>query len=207
MDDNPLVGVAVEGESDRGMVETLLTHVGLRFDTTKWATKKGSRNLDVLIRKFSRATLAEPWVVFRDTDGRCPVDLQRGPLEEAQPIEEASPSRKFLLQLVHPMTESWLLADTAGFASHFQIKHHRVPRDPESLSHAKATLLGLCQESQSRLVRKDMVCHDQPGPLYVLRLHEYARERWNAAVAAQASPSLKRAVSRLQTWRESLLAH
>jgi len=71
----PRVSVAVEGESDTGMVGTLLAHVGISL-ARPCLVKRGVTNLDRLIPGLSRTSINNPWVVFRDSDGRCPVELR-----------------------------------------------------------------------------------------------------------------------------------
>ena len=63
----PRVSVAVEGESDTGMVGTLLAHVGISL-ARPCLVKRGVTNLDRLIPGLSRTSINNPWVVFRDSD-------------------------------------------------------------------------------------------------------------------------------------------
>ena len=70
------VAVAVEGESDTGMVQTLLRHVRLTL-SRPCLVKRGVANLDKTIHGLSRTKIDNPWIVFRDSDGRCPVELRR----------------------------------------------------------------------------------------------------------------------------------
>ena len=200
MTGDPYVDVAVEGDSDTGMAQVLLNNAGLAL-YRPCLVKRGSANLDKLIPGLSRTTVHKPWIVFRDSDGRCPVEL-RAALIGPRPHDGG-----FELRLACSMTEAWLLADAEGFADYFHVSAKKIPSRPDELPHAKRELLRLCQSSHSRLTRGDMVRADgRPGPLYVIHLNTFAREHWDIAKAHECSPSLRRTVMRLRSMRCQLLA-
>ena len=196
----PRVSVAVEGESDTGMVGTLLAHVGISL-ARPCLVKRGVTNLDRLIPGLSRTSINNPWVVFRDSDGRCPVEL-RTALIGSRPHDGG-----FELRLACSMTEAWLLADVENFSDHFKIPVQKIPRAPDELPHAKRELLRLCRSSRSRRIRDDMVrANGAPGALYTSRLNEFALECWDVVKARERSPSLHRTIVRLESMRDQLLA-
>ena len=195
----PRVSVAVEGESDTGMVRTLLAHVGISL-ARPCLVKRGVTNLDRLIPGLSRTSINNPWVVFRDSDGRCPVEL-RTALIGSRPHDGG-----FELRLACSMTEAWLLADVENFSDHFKIPVQKIPRAPDELPHAKRELLRLCRSSRSRRIRDDMVrANGAPGVLYTGRLNEFALEFWDVVKARERSPSLHRTIVRLESMRDQLL--
>ena len=114
MMDGPCVSVAVEGELDTGMVQSLLAHIDISL-TQPCLVKRGVANLDRLIPGLGRTTIDNPWVVFRDSDGRCPVEL-RTTLIDSRPHDGG-----FELRFACSMTEAWLLADAENFSAHFKI--------------------------------------------------------------------------------------
>ena len=196
----PRVSVAVEGESDTGMVGTLLAHVGISL-ARPCLVKRGVTNLDRLIPGLSRTSINNPWVVFRDSDGRCPVEL-RTALIGSRPHDGG-----FELRLACSMTEAWLLADVENFSDHFKIPVQKIPRAPDELPHAKRELLRLCRSSRSRRIRDEMVrANGAPGALYTSRLNEFALECWDVVKARERSPSLHRTIVRLESMRDQLLA-
>ena len=196
----PRVSVAVEGESDTGMVGTLLAHVGISL-ARPCLVKRGVTNLDRLIPGLSRTSINNPWVVFRDSDGRCPVEL-RTALIGSRPHDGG-----FELRLACSMTEAWLLADVENFSDHFKIPVQKIPRAPDELTHAKRELLRLCRSSRSRRIRDDMVrANGAPGALYTGRLNEFALECWDVVKERERSPSLHRTIVRLESMRDQLLA-
>lgn len=159
--------------------------------------KGGKANVDRDVSKYIQASRSMPWVVFRDTDDACPVELAQRLL----PPGDIS-SARFQLRLAHSMTEAWLLADRHGFASHFQVSRARVPLDPEDLPHAKREVLRLCAGSRSRGIRESMVAgENEVGPLYVSSINAFAREHWDVGAAAESSPSLRRAIERIRGMR------
>lgn len=188
-----MINVAVEGESDRGAAEAVVAASG--GTVARVVVAGGKTKLDPKIAKYCAAARQVPWVVFRDSDGQCPVELRS---QLASRI--TTPNSKFALRIAHSMTEAWLMADTAAFARFFRISAARVPSDPEALAHAKHSLLRLCEASSSRVIRRDVVSPDgQTGPLYVSRLNEFALGHWNVGTAAENSPSLARAVAAIRT--------
>lgn len=184
-----MINAAVEGESDRGAVEALIIAAG--HDVGKVIPARGKSRLDPKIPKYSDAARLTNWLVLRDSDGACPVELK----------SELSPPQnpRFVLRIAHSMVEAWFLADAGGFAEYFHVSAGKIPRAPEELRHAKTSLLSLCARSRSRMIREDLVAKDgKEGPLYVARLNEFARERWDVAAAAERSPSLARAIASLR---------
>lgn len=196
----PIVSVAVEGQSDTGMVDALLKHVGLALGRP-CLVKRGAANLDKLIPGLIRTTIHNPWIVFRDSDGECPVQLRE------QLVGSRSHGDGFELRLACTMTEAWLLGDTQGFTQYFKIPARKMPLAPDELPHAKRELLRLCQQYAPRSIRDDVVRPDgKTGPSYAVRINEFAREEWDVGRASNASPSLARSVARLAAMREELLA-
>jgi hypothetical protein len=191
------IRIAVEGASDEEMARKLMRHAGLTVSHV--LVKKGSGELDKVIPRLAKTTVNDPWVVFRDADTACPVELRR------QLIGDRPHDGAFELRFPTSMTEAWFLADAIGFAAHFRITRGRIPAVPDDLEHAKRSLLGLCQQSKSRALREDVVRPSgRPGPLYVLRMNEFAKMSWDIERASEHSPSLRRTVNRLSEMRSLL---
>lgn len=186
-----IINLVVEGQSDLGAARAIVRFAGHEVGTE--VDKRGKNNLDPDIPKYNQAARREPWVVFRDTDSKCPVTLR----EEL--LGAMTPSVGFLLRLAHSMTESWLLADRQGFSTYFRVAEASIPLDPDQLPHAKRTLLNLCERSRSRLIRSAMVRGDgEVGPLYVTTVNDFATNSWSVDRAVEHSDSLRRAVDRIR---------
>ncbi|QDZ15443.1 hypothetical protein [Humibacter ginsenosidimutans] len=185
-----MINVAVEGQSDIEVARAVVGHSG--HVVGKIVVTRGKTNLDPKIVKYAAAAVQTPWIVFRDSDGECPVGL-RSRLFPSIPRDRA-----FLLRIAHTMTEAWLLADREGFADYFGVAISHIPRDVEGVKHAKVTLLHLCASSRLRAIRREVVSDDgHIGPLYVLHLNTFASQSWNIPNAAMNSPSLARSLQRI----------
>jgi len=183
-----VLNIAVEGESDREAARAVVAAAG--HDVRKIVVAGGNTKLDPKIPKYNQAAVYGPgWVVFRDADADCPVEL-RGQLTAGMESGE-----RFQLRIAKSMTEAWLLADREGFAEYFKVRVKTVPVDPESLPHAKRTVLDIVGRYAAKSVRGDVVTSSgETGPLYVYRINEFARDHWDVTAAAERSPSLARAL-------------
>lgn len=187
-----MINVVVEGESDRAAVTSIATTAG--HLVAKVVVSGGAATLDSRIPKYHAAARQMPWVVFRDSDGQCPVTLMR-----RLTASLSVPNPNFVLRIAHSMTEAWLLADAEGFAKYFRVRRALIPSDPEGLKHAKQSLLQICTASSSRALRRDVVTSDgQTGPLYVRQINEFAAGHWDVAAASRNSPSLARAIQAIR---------
>lgn len=186
-----MINIVVEGVSDTAAAERVVKSAGHLVGRVRVAG--GKTRLDPKIPNYNLAARQEPWVVFRDSDSKCPVEL-RATLTAN--IRDWQPG--FLLRIAHSMTEAWLLADKEGFADYFHVSLDRVPTTPEALPHAKQALLNLCSGSRSRDIREELIASDGgAGMLYVDHLNEFAAGRWDIEAAAANSESLRRAIARI----------
>lgn len=189
-----MINAAVEGESDVEIAKAVIRATGHEVGSVRAA--RGKDRLDLLIPKYSRAARqgVTPWVVFRDSDARCPVELRHELLGGDSLVHG-----RFTLRVAHTMSEAWLLADTAGFASYFSVSRGKMSSDPEAFPHAKRALLDLCAKSRSRAIKEEVVgLGRRPGPLYVWHLNQFASTAWDPEVAMEMSPSLRRAVEQIR---------
>ncbi|MET4167396.1 hypothetical protein ABID74_003323 [Gordonia terrae] len=160
----------------------------------KVIVKRGKANLDPLIKNYNRAATRAPYLVLRDSDTKCPMELHKTLTRDIESL-----SALFQLRVVHPMTEAWLLADADGFAQYFGVVKSNIPSDPEALKHPKATLLSLCSSSKKKDIREEVVRNDgKAGPLYVDHVNEFALLHWNVSAASSRSDSLLRAYNRVR---------
>lgn len=187
-----MINIVVEGESDRETAKAVVRAAGR--NPSRVVVTGGTGRMDARIASYNRAAAQYPWVVFRDSDASCPVQLRARLTASISQWDS-----KFALRIAHSMSEAWLLADRERFAEYFSVPINRITSDPEALPHAKRTLLTLCAGSRSSAVRKEVTVNGgQVGPLYVLRLNEFASTVWRPDSAADSSDSLRRAIERIQ---------
>ncbi|MGO1805711.1 MAG: hypothetical protein ACTH0P_11790 [Candidatus Corynebacterium faecigallinarum] len=188
-----MINIAVEGPLDEEAAKAVVAAAG--HEIGKVYPAGGRTELDPKVPNYCRAAAygGPGWVVFRDSDGHCPVEL-RGKLLSNADVPEGS----FDLRIACTMIEAWLMADARGFSDFFQVRVGEIPQDPDSLDHAKQSLLSLVKRFGKGSIQDDVVTKDgQTGPLYTHRLNEFARDHWNVEAAMENSPGLERAVRRL----------
>jgi hypothetical protein len=181
------VTVVVEGPSDLGAAEKLLVSCGLKVGRP--IVCRGSAKLDAKLASYARAAERSPWLILRDTDGKCPVELA------ARLLPPDSRGRLLSFRLAHAEIESWLLADVEACADYFGVPLKVVPRLEDGQNGAKEALLKMCRRSRQREIRAVVRDDDLVAqPLYVPVLQRFARERWRPDTAAERSDSLRRAL-------------
>lgn len=150
-----------------------------------------------LHRYFGLANLA-PVLCIADTDGGCAVQL----LQRWLP---AKPPSGFFLRLAIPEAESWLLADREGMSIFFGVAQAKVPPRPDALIDPKREVLKIALRSKRRIFRQEMVSpsdQTKQGAGYNLHLCDFVARHWDPERSLPNSPSLARAVQRLEHLRQ-----
>lgn len=188
-----MTNLVIEGQSDTGAAKAVALAAGHAIG--KIFVVGGTGQLDQRIAKYNRAAQHSTWIVFRDSDGACPVELRNTLTRNI-----AGPrSSRFSLRIAHTMIEAWLLADREGFSNYFHVSTGKIPLDPESEIHAKRSVLRLCSQSSSTTIRKEMVTEsNEIGPLYGYHLNLFAAQHWNVHAASKVSNSLRRALNAIE---------
>lgn len=108
----------------------------------------------------------------------------------------------FSLRLAVRMVESWLLADSEAVSIALSVPRNRVPAEPDLLLNPKESLVNLARTSSRASVRSALVPRERSGahvgPDYLAFMSRFVEERWRPQAAAARSPSLARALKRLQ---------
>lgn len=110
-------------------------------------------------------------------------------------------NERLVVRLAVTEAESWLLADREGFAKTFRIPINKIPHRPDEEHDPKRLILTLAKKSKLRRIRDKVVSEhdrDKPGTGYNLHLENFARTHWDAQRAAHLSPSLAKALKRLE---------
>jgi hypothetical protein len=166
---------------------------GWQLAQTSIDTKGVTKLQPSLPRYLDLARNLHPVLCIADTDGQCAVEWLGRWLPQAHD--------SLVMRLAITEAESWVLADRQGFAQTLEVPLNKLPQCPDEESDPKRLILTLVKKSKIRLFRDEVVSSNdpsKPGTGYNLHLGAFVRSRWNARRAAQHSPSLARAVNRLE---------
>lgn len=158
----------------------------------------GVTKLKPALSRYLGLAKVHPVLCIADTDGKCALHM----IKEWLP---RNASADFLLRFAVAESESWLLADSESLAQCFQVPEGKLPANPDDEMDAKRTLLGLARRSKRKMIRDEVVSHtdpNKPGAGYNVHLGEYVTAHWRPLVAATRSPSLARAIRRLESLRQ-----
>ncbi len=94
--------------------------------------------------------------------------------------------------------EAWLLGDKARFATWSGVRRSLIPSDVEAVLHPKEKLVEIVRQSRRKNIREAIVPRQgsgrTEGPAYTSTLSEFVATRWDIEAAAEAAPSLARAI-------------
>lgn len=149
------------------------------------------------ISDINNASRGSPHLILtdQDTERDCPpAQIKRWILRDVQP--------NLLYRFATMEVESWVMAHRECFAKFLSVSSKKIPRHPDEISHPKEFLINLARKSRRSTLKKDLVpapgATSKVGPDYNGRLCKFVRNHWRAEAAAENSPSLARALKRLQ---------
>ena len=150
------------------------------------------------VLKWNVSSLSTPILVLRDWDFRDGVKCVPGLLTKVCGGDLRT--QNLVIRVPVRSIEAWLLADTEAFKEYFKVA--KVPLTPDEESTPKVALVSACRKSKSAEIRNAMVPTAKSGrvvgALYASTVVDFASNHWDANRAAQNSPSLLRALSRLK---------
>ena len=138
-----------------------------------------------------------PVLLVTDLDmAACPVDLVDSWFRDIGP-----PPPDFLFRVAVREVESWVLADHSNLAQFLGISEDIVTTTPDALPDPKREVLRLVGRSRQGRLKREMLpaagALAAKGPGYNEHLCRFVRSTWNSGLARQRSPSLERAITRL----------
>lgn len=146
---------------------------------------------------IEQARFVQPVLCIADTDRECAVTF----LLKWLPKKSHA---NFIFRLAVMESESWLLADKSAFAQFLSVAQNILPDRPDELPDAKRALLNLAKRSKKRHLREELISQfdgSKPGSGYNTHLKNFVLEHWNARRAALHSPSLNRALPKIEALR------
>ena len=192
-----MVSIFVEGTLD----EAVLRHI-IGFKTNLKigvaVSGKGRPYLAEKALSLNRSARGYPVILLADLDnpGACPHQLTQ------QWLRETDRSRRFLIRFAILAIEAWLLADRSGLSRFLHVSERMVPLNPDRVPTPKIAIVNLARSSRNRAIRDALVPAQGSkavvGPSYNGELIRYVTQYWDIDVAASASDSLRRAVSRIE---------
>ena len=193
------VNLAVEDELSEAVLRRILSHLDRGYAVGTAYRQGGFGYLRRTITGWNRAAQGTPFIVLTDLDEyTCPRALIEQWLKEPQ-------HENLVFRVAVREVEAWLLADPENLAHYLRVQQAQLPTDPDTLPDPKRAILDLARKSRSSEVRGRIVpkrgSTAQQGPDYNGCLAGFVATGWNIGAAARQSPSLRRAVRRLATFR------
>ena len=100
--------------------------------------------------------------------------------------------------------ESWILAHREAVSEFLSVPVRHIPENTDTIPRPKEFLVALARKSRSKSIRRDIAPRRNStarvGPDYNGRLSTFVTECWEAGIAIDASPSLERALRRIETF-------
>lgn len=170
----------------------------VRPDLTIWQVlrRNGSGYLRSRARDFNRTAHSVPVFMLADQDRVevCPAEL----IESWLGVP-AAPNLLFRVAVME--IESWVMADRGALAGFLSVRKESIPENPDAVLKPKELIVSLAKKSKRHDIRDDLVpsrgSTAAVGPAYNARLGEFVDTDWDPTRAADASPSLMKAVVRL----------
>lgn len=188
------IAVATEDQLSEAIALRLIAEMPKPLHVTAKLRRGGFGYLRSKMTSWQQMGQYQVMLVLTDLDqANCVVDFRD------QWLGDQPSSPGLLLRVAVRQIESWVLADHLAMRALIGTKGV-LPREPDTLSNPKQTLLALAQRAP-RPVRDDLVTATggdlKQGLGYNARLTHWVNTHWCPHRAAERSPSLARASGRL----------
>jgi hypothetical protein len=188
--------LAVEDDLSEAVVRRLLLDTERDYAVGTVFGRSGFGYLRSRANNWNAAAAAgTPVLLLTDLDqSPCPPGL----IDDWLDIE---PHANLIFRVAVREVESWVLADSEGFADFLGVNETLIPRRPDQIADPKKSLVNLARRSRTRALRESIVPRQGStavqGPDYNGCLGEFVRNQWDRDAAVGRSPSLSRAWERL----------
>lgn len=188
------VSLVVEDELQEVTLRKILSEIRKDLYVANVFGKRGNLYIKDKIESFNRAAKYQPYIILTDLDQKdCPLALINQWINFTL-------SENLLFRVVVKEIESWIMADRTNFSSYLGVSEATLVRDIESISDPKRHLCYLAGKSRKRDIRKGLmpVGSAKQGPFHNMLLTEFIMNQWSIDNAKLHSPSLAKAVERIQ---------
>lgn len=187
----------VEGYTELAVTEKIFQSLGVDIPTI--ANKRGGSAFWKDVPRLNRSATSIKIFGLVDLERAfCPAEL----IERYLGHHLAA---GFILRIAVRMIESWLLADREAAAITLGVPVQKIPLQPDTVPHPKRHLIDLARRSSKASVRRALVPDPQSGALvgigYRQFIERYVHKSWRPQVAAESSPSLRRALTKIDATR------
>jgi hypothetical protein len=187
-----------EGPTDRAVARRLIEAVGGEAGadySRRRGAASGKAHLDANLLRYNAAAQIGPWLVLRDADSECAMELV------SRLLPRPAPHMRF--RVVVPAIEAWLLADRDAIAQYLGVDARRIPAAPEQTRDVKGYMIAVSRHSRIRTIRDEFPPAPKSGRRegagYATSMIEFIGSTWSPDRACNNSPSLRRAIDRLST--------
>lgn len=192
------VNLAVEDVLSEAVLRQMLAQAVKPYAIGRCFSRGGYGYLRRTISGFNNAARGCPFAVLSDLDtAPCASALITSWLTVPQ-------HPNLIFRIAIREVEAWVLADRAACATFLGFARAQIPTNVDEIADPKAFLLDLVRSHSSRSLRDDLLPPDpalrKVGPLYNTRLTQFVSSRWRAGQAKVTSPSLGRAIARLDAF-------
>jgi hypothetical protein len=115
---------------------------------------------------------------------------------------------RMLFRIAVREIEAWIMADRDAFARFLDIEVNKIEKNMEELADPKRHLLQLAEHVKDRKLKHDLVKKEKAiatqGLGYNKRLSEFTSNHWCPQRASENSPSLKKAIMRIEAWASDI---
>lgn len=193
------VNLAVEDPLSESVLRAILRQSGRQYVVGTCYNRGGYGYLKSMIRGFNNAAKGTPFILLTDLNSaECPPTLRTAWLPDHQ-------HPNLLFRIAVREVEAWVLAHRVSFAKFLGIRKELVPENVDAIDDPKRCLIDLVSRSPRRDLRSDIVppltSTRRQGPNYNGRLGLFVERSWSVQEAKSCSPSLRRAVNAVATFK------
>ncbi|MFP4470089.1 MAG: hypothetical protein ACLFPE_05375 [Bacteroidales bacterium] len=189
------INLAVEDSLSEIVLTRIINLFPGKYNIQHCYGEQGYGYLKSSIRGFNQASKITPFLVLTDLDRyECPLALIKDWI--AFPLHA-----NLIFRIAVREVESWLLADSPGFAKFLNISESHIPSSSEEIINPKEFLINLARKSGRRKIKEDLIPSSKfasIGPNYNGRLTEFVLQYWNVHKAIRNNDSLEKTYDKLK---------